>query len=61
MAYELSQEQRTVYAVMDEQPLTIDEVTERASLDTAVVTTALLELELKAAVRQVPGQRYQLA
>jgi DNA processing protein len=58
--HNLSLEQQTVYAVIGAEPLTIDELTERASLNTAVVTTALLELELKAAVRQVSGQRYQL-
>jgi predicted Rossmann fold nucleotide-binding protein DprA/Smf involved in DNA uptake len=47
-----------VYAVVSEDPQSIDELTEQAALASSTVAGVLLALELKDAVRQTPGQRY---
>jgi len=43
---------------MNGEPMTMDDLTEKTSLASAVVAAALLGLELKDAIRQLPGQRY---
>jgi len=53
-----SPEEQRVYAVVSEDPQSIDELTEQAALASSTVACALLGLELKDAVRQTPGQRY---
>ena len=55
---ELLPHERTVYAHMNGEPMTMDDLTEKTSLASAVVAAALLGLELKDAIRQLPGQRY---
>ena len=56
---DLSSEEVAILALMDDgQPLTIDELMKRAALPPAAVSGALLVLELKNAIRQLPGQRY---
>jgi DNA processing protein len=55
---DLSPEEQRVYAVVSEDPQSIDELTEQAALASSTVACALLGLELKDAVRQTPGQRY---
>jgi DNA processing protein len=54
----LSAAERALFALMDNGPVTIDELTERAALSPAAVSGTLLALELKNAIRQLPGQRY---
>jgi DNA protecting protein DprA len=56
---DLSPEEKKVYAVVSCEPQSIDELSERAALASSKVVCALLSLELKDAVRQAPGQRYQ--
>jgi DNA processing protein len=58
---DLTPEERTVYSLVSGAPVTIDELTERATLQSSAVARALLALELKDVVRQLPGQRYCLA
>src|SRR5207247_178343 len=55
---ELLPHERIVYAHMNGEPMTMDDLTEKTSLASAVVAAALLGLELKDAIRQLPGQRY---
>ena len=55
---DFSPEEQRVYAVVSEDPQSIDELTEQAALASSTVACALLGLELKDAVRQTPGQRY---
>ena len=58
---ELSPSERTVLEVMSREPLHLDDLTERSRLTTPAVAAILLGLELKALVKQLPGQRYCLA
>src|SRR5437660_2232229 len=58
---ELSPSERTVLEVMSRDPLHLDDLTERSRLTTPAVAAILLGLELKALVKQLPGQRYCLA
>jgi DNA processing protein len=55
---DFSPEEQRVYAVVSEDPQSIDELTEHAALASSTVAGVLLALELKDAVRQTPGQRY---
>src|SRR5438128_5300556 len=58
---ELSPSERTVLEVMSREPLHLDDLTERNRETTPAVAAILLGLELKALVKQLPGQRYCLA
>src|SRR6266581_4308709 len=58
---ELSPSERTVLDLMSREPLHLDDLTERSRLTTPAVAGILLGLELKALVKQLPGQRYCLA
>ena len=51
-------EERLVLDLMGREPLHLDDLTERSHLTSAAIAGILLGLELKGAVRQVPGQRY---
>lgn len=55
---DLSADEKCVLAFMTREPMTIDALTESAGLPAPIVAGALLELELKEVVRQMPGQRY---
>jgi DNA processing protein len=57
---DLSSEEQMVYALVRGEPLHMDELTEQSRLAPAAVAGALLGLELKNAVCQLPGQRYCL-
>lgn len=54
----LSPEERLLIDQMSREPLHLDDLTERSGLTPAGVAGILLGLELKAVVRQLPGQRY---
>jgi len=58
---DLSSSERAMLDMMSREPLHLDELTERTGLTPAVVAGILLGLELRALVKQVPGQRYCLA
>src|SRR5256712_5440134 len=58
---ELSPSERTVLDLISREPLHLDDLTERSRLTTPAVAGILLGLELKALVKQLPGQRYCLA
>src|SRR5713101_7958576 len=58
---ELSPSERTLLHLMSREPLHLDDLTERSRLTTPTVAGILLGLELKALVKQLPGQRYCLA
>ena len=55
---DLSPEEHRVWEQMSRDPLHLDDLTERSGLTPAGVAGILLGLELKAVVRQLPGQRY---
>jgi DNA processing protein len=54
----LSPEERLLLDQMSRDPLHLDDLTERSGLTPAGVAGILLGLELKGAVRRLPGQRY---
>jgi DNA processing protein len=56
---ELSVEARGAYQVLDRVPRTFDEVLEGSCLSPAVLTSALVELELSGLVVQHPGRLYE--
>lgn len=58
-AVELSQNERTVYDVLSEQESGIDEVIQASGLPSSAVSVALLSLEMKRLVRQLPGKMFQ--
>ncbi|HZC67388.1 MAG TPA: DNA-processing protein DprA [Nitrospirales bacterium] len=57
----LSPEERVMLELMSREPRHLDDLTERSLLPAAEVARILLSLELKALVKQLPGQRYYLA
>jgi DNA processing protein len=57
---DLSAEEKCVLTLITREPVTIDALTARTGLPPAVVAGALLELELKEVIRQMPGQWYFL-
>ena len=58
---DLSPEEQAVLAALSREPRHLDDLTERSRLTAAAVAGILLGLELKALVKQLPGQRYCLA
>lgn len=54
-----SDDARTVLAVLDQTPRSIDDIVRAASLPASIVLAALLELEMAGAAEQAPGQRYK--
>ena len=49
---------RKIFALLQDNPLQVDEVIERSGLPAAQVLEILLDLELRGLVRQSPGKRY---
>ncbi|RYY38410.1 MAG: DNA-protecting protein DprA [Chitinophagaceae bacterium] len=54
-------EQQLLALLSDDQSIHIDELNLRSGLRTSEVAALLLELELKGAVRSLPGKQYKLA
>lgn len=52
----LEQDEATLYAALSAEPVHIDELIARTGLPAALVSGLLLSLELKGAVRQLPGR-----
>jgi DNA processing protein len=55
---ELSENEQKVYDVLDGDPTPIDDVIRRSGLPSSAVSVALLSLEMKRAVRQIPGKLF---
>jgi DNA processing protein len=55
-ALELSQNEQQVYAILDSEEVGIDEVIQKSGLPTSAVSVALLSLEMKRLIRQLPGK-----
>ena len=55
-----SAEAKQVFALLMQQSLHIDEVTEKSGLPPAKVSEVLLDLELQGLLKQLPGQRYMI-
>ena len=57
-ALELSPNEEKVYATLDSEEYSIDEVIRKSGLPTSAVSVALLSLEMKRLVRQLPGKLF---
>jgi DNA processing protein len=57
-ALELSETEQLVYATLSHEEISIDDVIQRVSLPVSAVSVALLSLEMKRLVRQLPGRQY---
>jgi DNA processing protein len=57
-ALELSANEQKVYDALDSEELGIDEVIRASALPASAVSVALLSLEMKRLVRQLPGKRF---
>jgi DNA processing protein len=57
-ALELSANEQKVYDALDDEERTIDEVIRKSSLPSSAVSVALLSLEMKRAVKQLPGKLF---
>jgi DNA processing protein len=57
-ALALSQTEQQVYDALDREERTMDEVIRRTGLPSSTVSVALLSLEMKRAVRQLPGKLF---
>lgn len=54
----LSEIEKRVIEVMSREPLHIDQILRRTSLTSALVSSALIQLELKGTIKRFPGQIY---
>ncbi len=57
-ALELSANEQKVYDALDDEERTIDEIIRKSSLPSSAVSVALLSLEMKRAVKQLPGKLF---
>jgi DNA processing protein len=57
-ALELSEHEQRVYDTLDSEEYNIDEVIRKSGLPTSAVSVALLSLEMKRLVRQLPGKLF---
>lgn len=57
-ALELSETEQRIYDLLSAEPATIDEVIRDSSLHSSTVSVALLSLEMKRIVRQMPGKLF---
>ncbi len=57
-ALTLSDNEQKVYDALDKEPTPMDEVIRQCGLPASAVSVALLSLEMKRAVRQVPGKLF---
>lgn len=54
----LSEDERKVYKVLSDEPAYIDDVANSAGIDMSRTSKALLELELKSLIKEVPGKQF---
>jgi DNA processing protein len=57
-ALELSESEQLVYGVLSHEEISIDDIIQQVGLPVSAVSVALLSLEMKRLVRQLPGRRY---
>ena len=57
-ALELSDNEQKVFGTLDHQELPIDDIIRRSGLPTSAVSVALLSLEMKRLVKQLPGKLF---
>jgi DNA processing protein len=54
----LTDDERKVYKALSDEPVYIDDIRDGSSISTAKVSKALLSLQLKRLVQEVPGKKY---
>ena len=54
----LNKEEDALYALLSYQPASLDEIVEKAKMSVACVSDALLRLQLKKLIRQLPGKQF---
>ncbi|HSU53251.1 MAG TPA: DNA-processing protein DprA [Candidatus Dormibacteraeota bacterium] len=57
-ALELSDSEQKVYTLLDHEEVGIDDIIRKSSLPSSAVSVALLSLEMKRLVRQLPGKMF---
>ncbi len=57
-ALELSQNEQKVYDALDHEEISIDDVIRKSGLPSSAVSVALLSLEMKRLIRQLPGKLF---
>jgi len=57
-AIELSTHEQKVYDALDDEEVNIDEIIRKSSLPSSTVSVALLGLEMKRLIKQLPGKRF---
>ena len=57
-ALELSENEQKVYDALSEEEVSIDEVIRGSGLPSSAVSVALLSLEMKRLIRQLPGKLF---
>jgi len=57
-ALELSENEQKVYATLDNEEISIDDVIRKSGLPSSAVSVALLSLEMKRLIRQLPGKMF---
>jgi DNA processing protein len=57
-ALELSETEQLVYGQLSHEEISIDDIIQHVGLPVSAVSVALLSLEMKRLVRQLPGRRY---
>jgi DNA processing protein len=50
--------EKTIYEIIGDFPLHIDEIAREGGLDPATVSSTLMKMELKGLVRQLPGKLF---
>jgi len=57
-ALELSENEQKVYDTLDHEEISIDQIIRKSGLPTSAVSVALLSLEMKRLIRQLPGKMF---
>ena len=58
---ELSGAEATLFDLMTPQPVHVDQLARRATLDAGLLLAALSTLELQGLIKQLPGKHFALA
>jgi len=57
-ALELGENEQKVYAALDHEEISIDDVIRKSGLPSSAASVALLSLEMKRLIRQLPGKMF---
>ena len=57
-AFNLTPEEKTVFEVLEKDPMQLDSIIVESGLDASAVTGVLLKLQLKQLVEKLPGNRF---